>query len=74
MDNVIELLTSKEVIVVYIVIAVACLLCFIIYLVDRNQDKRKRKQNTKIIRQLGNKVVNKATTKAVNTLWKGLFK
>ncbi len=52
MDNVIELLTSKEVIVVYIVIAVACLLCFIIYLVDRNQDKRKRKQNTKELNRL----------------------
>ena len=52
MDNVIELLTSKEVIVVYIVIAVACLLCFIIYLVDRNQDKRKRKQNTKELKKL----------------------
>ena len=52
MDNVIELLTSKEVIVVYIVIAVACLLCFIIYLVDRNQDKRKRKQNTKELNKL----------------------
>ena len=52
MDNIIELLTSKEVIVVYIVIAVACLLCFIIYLVDRNQDKRKRKQNTKELNKL----------------------
>ena len=52
MDNIIELLTSKEVIVVYIVIAVACLLCFIIYLVDRNQDKRKRKQNTRELNKL----------------------
>ena len=52
MNEIMEFLTSKEIIVVYIVVAVACLLCFIIYLVDKNHDKRKRKQNTRKLNKL----------------------
>lgn len=36
--------------------------------------EKKKKQQTKIVRQLGNKVVNKATTKVVNSIWKKIFK
>lgn len=52
MNDLIEFLTSKEIIVVYIVAAIACLLCFVIYLIDKNYDKRKRKNNTKELNRL----------------------
>jgi len=52
MNDIIDFLTSKEIIVVYIVVAVACLLCFVIYLIDKNYAKRKRRQNTKKLNKL----------------------
>lgn len=52
MNELIEFLTSKEIIVVYIVAAIACLLCFIIYLVDKNYYKRKQRHNTKELNKL----------------------
>lgn len=52
MNEILEFLTSKEIIVVYIVVAVALLLCLIIYLVDKSYDKRKRRQNTRKLNRL----------------------
>ena len=52
MNELIEFLTSKEIIVVYIVAAVACLLCFVIYLVDKNYYKRNQRHNTKELNKL----------------------
>lgn len=52
MNELIEFLTSKEIIVVYIVAVVACLLCFVIYLVDKNYYKRKQRHNTKELNKL----------------------
>ncbi len=52
MNELIEFLTSKEIIVVYIVAVVACLLCFIIYLVDKNYYKCKQRHNTKELNKL----------------------
>ena len=52
MNELIEFLTSKEIIVVYIVAAVACLLCFVIYLIDKNYYKRKQRHNTKELNKL----------------------
>lgn len=52
MNDVVEFLTSQEMIVVYIVVGVACFLCFLIYLLDKNYYKRKRKQNTKELNKL----------------------
>ena len=52
MNDMIEFLTSKEIIVVYIVIAVALFLCFLIFLIDRNNDKRKQRENTKKLNKL----------------------
>ena len=52
MNELIEFLTSKEIIVVYIVAAVACILCFIIYLIDKNYYKRKQRHNTKELNKL----------------------
>jgi len=52
MNELIEFLTSKEIIVVYIVAAVACLLCFIIYIVDKTYQKRRQKHNTRELNKL----------------------
>ena len=52
MRNLINFLTSKEIIVVYIVAAIACFLAFIIYLIDKNYDKRKQRHNTKELNKL----------------------
>lgn len=52
MNELIEFLTSQEIIVVYIVAAVACFLGFIIYIVDKNYYKRKQRHNTKELNKL----------------------
>ncbi len=52
MRNVITFLTSKEIIVVYIVAAIACFLAFLIYLVDKSYDKRKQRHNTRELNKL----------------------
>ena len=50
--DIVEFLTSKEIIVVYIIAAVACLLCFIIYLVEKHNDRGRKKHNTKELNKL----------------------
>lgn len=52
MNELIEFLTSQEIIVVYILIGVACFLYFVIYLFDKTYYKRKRKQNTKELNKI----------------------
>ena len=52
MNELIGLLTSKEIIVVYIVVAVACTLGFAIYMIDKNYYKRKQRHNTKELNKL----------------------
>lgn len=52
MNELIGLLTSKEIIVVYIVVAVACALGFAIYIIDKNYYKRKQRHNTKELNKL----------------------
>ena len=45
MDEMIEFLTSKEIVVVYIVVGIAIFICLAIFIIDKSYDKRKRKQN-----------------------------
>lgn len=52
MSELIAFLTSKEIIVVYIVAGVACLLCFAVYLVEKNNEKFRRRHNTKELNKL----------------------
>ena len=52
MSNIINLLTSQEMIVVYIVTGIACFIYFVIFIIDRSYYKRKRRQNTKELNQL----------------------
>lgn len=50
--DLVEFLTSKEIIVVYIVAALACLLCFIIYLVEKHNDRGRKRHNTRELNKL----------------------
>lgn len=52
MTELIEFLTSKEIIMVYIVAFIACALYFVIYLIDKRYYKIKRHQNTKQLNKL----------------------
>lgn len=52
MNELVEFLTSKEIIVVYIVSGLACLLCFIVYLVEKNNEKLRRRHNTRELNKL----------------------
>jgi len=56
MNELINFLTSKEIIIVYIVAGLACILCFIIYLVEKNNAKLKRRSNTRELNKLVNEV------------------
>ena len=52
MDEMIEFLTSKEIVVVYIVVGIAIFICLAIFIIDKSYDKRKRKQNTRKLNKL----------------------
>ncbi len=52
MNELIEFLTSKEIIIVYCISFLACLLCFIIYIVEKHSDSYKKKHNTRELNKL----------------------
>ena len=52
MNDLIEFLTSEEIIVVYIIAGIACVLCIIVYLVEKNNVKVKQKHNTRELNKL----------------------
>ena len=52
MNELIEFLTSKQIIIVYCISFLACLLCFIIYIVEKNSDSYKKKHNTRELNKL----------------------
>ena len=52
MNSLIEFLTSKEIMIVYMISAAACLLCLIVYLVEKNNEHVRRKHNTKELNKL----------------------
>lgn len=52
MNELINFLTSKEIMIVYIVAGCACLLCLIIYIVEKNNEKFRRRHNTKELNKL----------------------
>lgn len=63
--DIVEFLTSKEIIVVYIVAAVACLLCFIIYLVEKNNDRGRKKHNTRELNKLVEQIKEEVDTEFI---------
>ena len=52
MDEFLELLTSQEALIVYMVIGIASILCLIIYIVDKHAVKARQKHNTKELNKL----------------------
>ena len=52
MDNIIELLTTDECIIIYIITGILCLISFLIYTFDSTKDRRRKKQNTKELNKL----------------------
>ncbi len=51
-SDLIKFLTSTEILIVYLIAGVACLVCFIIYLIERNNEKLKQKHNTRELNKL----------------------
>ena len=60
MNELLQFLSSREAIIVYIVAAISCCLCFIIYLVERNNVKARQRHNTKELNKLVAKVKEEA--------------
>ena len=52
MNELIQFLTSKDIIIVYCISFLACLLCFVIYIVEKNSDNYKKKHNTRELNKL----------------------
>ena len=52
MNDLVDFLTSEEIIIVYIIAAFACLICFIVYLVEKNNENLRKKHNTKELNKL----------------------
>ena len=46
MQNITDLLLSKEILIVYIILGIAILLCLLIYIIDKITYKSKLKKNT----------------------------
>ena len=56
MNDLIEFLTSSQSIIVYIVASLACLACIIVYIVEVNNDKLRKRHNTKELNKLVEKI------------------
>ena len=52
MDNIIDILTTDECIIIYIITGILCLISFLIYTFDSTKDRRRKKQNTKELNKL----------------------
>ena len=52
MNELIEFLTSEEVILVYFIVGLALFICFIVYIVEKNNDKFRKRHNTKELNKL----------------------
>ena len=60
MNDLLEFLTSKEAVIVYVVAGVACLLCLLVYLIERNNVRLKQRHNTRELNKLVNQVKEEA--------------
>ena len=52
MSDLIEFLTSKEIVLIYFIAGLSCFVCIIVYMVEKNNDKRRRRHNTKELNKL----------------------
>lgn len=69
MDNLLEFLTSKEIILVYFIAGLSCFICFIVYLVERNNEKLRRKHNTKELNKLVEQIKEKIPEKEETVIY-----
>ena len=60
MSNLVDFLTSKQIILIYIVAFLACLVCFIIYLIEKNNKKLRLRHNTRELNKLVEEVREEA--------------
>ena len=52
MNDLVDFLTSQEILFVYLISALACILCLIVYLVQKKSELFRRRQNTKELNKL----------------------
>ena len=52
MNDLIEFLTSQEIIIVYCIAALACVICLIVYIIEKNNDNIRKRHNTKELNKL----------------------
>ena len=67
MQNITDLLLSKEILIVYIILGIAILLCLLIYIIDKITYKSKLKKNTLELIDLVNKVNDKLANDSIPT-------
>lgn len=67
MQNITDLLLSKEILIVYIILGIAILLCLLIYIIDKITYKSKLKKNTLELIDLVNKVNDKLANTSIPT-------
>ena len=65
MQNITDLLLSKEILIVYIILGIAILLCLLIYIIDKITYKSKLKKNTLELIDLVNKVNDKLANDSI---------
>lgn len=65
MNDLVDFLTSKEIMVVYIIVITIAMICLTIYLIKKNNYKRKRKQNTKELKRLVEEIDNHVDEKQI---------
>lgn len=59
MDNLLEFLTSKEIIIVYLIAGLSCIICFVVYLVEKNNERLRKRHNTRELNKLVKQVREK---------------
>ena len=60
MNDLLEFLTSQEAVIVYVVAGTACLLCLLVYFIERNNVRLKQRHNTRELNKLVNQVNEEA--------------
>ena len=65
MNDLVEFLTSQEILFVYLISALACVVCLIVYIVEKNSEVLRRKHNTRELNKLVEQVRERVPEKNV---------
>jgi len=63
MNDLMEFLTSQEIMVVYLIAGILCLICFISYIIKSNSKKYRMRNNTRELNKLVEKIQEKVPVK-----------